>query len=58
VNVDLRDGSGQAQAAANYYLSNAWTLGVLAGGDFGSPRSDFGSLLASHSILLSFRRYF
>ena len=58
VNVDLRDGSEQAQGAVNYYLSNAWTLGVLAAGDFGSPRSDFGSLPTSFSILLSFRRYF
>jgi hypothetical protein len=58
VNVDLRDGSGQAQGEADYYLSNAWTVGVLAAGDFGAPRSDFGSLPASYSILLSFRRYF
>jgi hypothetical protein len=58
VNVDLRDGSGQAQAEAEYYLSNAWTAGILAAGDFGSPRSDFGSLPASYSVLLSVRRYF
>ena len=58
VSVDLRDGSEQAQAEANYYLSNAWTLGVLAARDFGSRRSDFGSLPTSYSILLSFRRYF
>src|SRR6185437_4042841 len=58
VNVDLRDGSGQAQAEADYYLSNAWTLGLLAAGDFGSPRSDFGSLPTSYSVLVSVRRYF
>ena len=58
MNVDLRDGSGQAQGQADYYLSNAWTVGLLAAGDFGSPRSDFGSLPAAYSILLSLRRYF
>lgn len=47
----------QAQAQANYYLSNAWTIGVLAGGDFGSPKSDFGSLPTAYSVLLSLRRY-
>ena len=58
VNVDLRDGSGQAQGQADYYLSNAWTIGLLAAGNFGSARSDFGSLPAAYSILLSLRRYF
>lgn len=58
VNVDLRDGSGQAQAQADYYLSNAWTIGLLAGSNFGSPKSDFGSLPAAYSVLLSLRRYF
>ena len=58
VNVDLRDGSGQTQGAASYYLSNAWTLGILASGDFGSQRSDFGSLPTSYGVLLSVRRYF
>ncbi len=56
--VDLRDGSGQAQAEADYYLSDAWTLGFLAAGDFGSRRSDFGSLRSACSALLSVRRYF
>lgn len=58
MNVDLRDGSGQAQGQADYYLSNAWTVGLLAAGNFGSARSDFGSLPAAYSILLSVRRYF
>ncbi|MHB8813850.1 MAG: hypothetical protein ACYDAE_11340 [Steroidobacteraceae bacterium] len=57
VNVDLRDGSGQAQAEADYYLSSAWTLGLLAAGDFGAARSDFGSLPTAYSVLLSVRRY-
>jgi len=58
VNVDLRDGSGEAQAEADDYLSSAWTLGVLAAGDFGSARTDFGSLPTAYSLLLSVRRYF
>ncbi len=58
MNVDLRDGSGQAQGEAHYYLSDAWTLGLLAAGDFGSRRSDFGSLPTACSVLLSVRRYF
>ena len=57
-NVDLRDGSGEAQGEAEYYLSNAWTVGFLAAADFGSRRSDFGSLPTAYSFLLSFRRYF
>lgn len=57
-NIDLRDGSGQAQAQAEYYWSDAWTLGLLAAGNFGSGKSDFGSLPAAGSILLSVRRYF
>jgi hypothetical protein len=58
VNVDLLDGSGQAQGEAEYYLSNAWTVGLLAAGDFGSTRSDFGSLPTAYSVLFSVRRYF
>jgi hypothetical protein len=58
VNVDLRDGSGLAQGEAAYYLSNAWTLQLLAAGNFGAARSDFGSLATSYSVLLSVRRYF
>lgn len=57
-NVDLRDGSGQAQGEAEYYLANAWTIAFLAAGNFGSRRSDFGSLAAGYSALLSLRRYF
>jgi hypothetical protein len=56
--VDLRDGSGQAQGEADYYLSNAWTIGMLAAGNFGAARSDFGSLPTAYSVLLYTRRYF
>lgn len=56
--IDLHDGSGQAQGAADYYLSDAWTIGLLAAADFGARRSDFGSLPAAGSVLFSLRRYF
>jgi hypothetical protein len=58
VNIDLRDASGQAQGEAQYYLSSAWTVGILAAGNFGSRRSDFGSLPAACSVLATVRRYF
>lgn len=58
VNVDLRDGSGLAQGQIEYYFSDAWTLGLVAAGDFGSRKSDFGSLPTACSVLLSLRRYF
>jgi hypothetical protein len=57
-NVDLHDGSGVVQAAANYYRSDAWTIGGLADVNFGSRRSDFGSLGSSYSVLFSVTRYF
>jgi hypothetical protein len=56
--VDLHDGSGIAQIAADWYLSNRWTLGGLVVVTYGSRRSDFGSLSMDHSILLTLTRYF
>jgi hypothetical protein len=56
--VDLNDGSGIAQIAANWYLSNKWTLGGLMMVTYGSRRSDFGSLSTGRSVLLSVTRYF
>lgn len=55
--VDLHDHSGEIQAQADYYLSDAWTLGAQATRNFGGARSDFGSLPTSYSVLLSLRRY-
>lgn len=55
--VDLHDHSGEIQAAADYYLSDAWTLGAQLTRNFGAARSDFGSLPTSYSVLLSLRRY-
>ncbi|HEV2112048.1 MAG TPA: hypothetical protein VGT99_11895 [Gammaproteobacteria bacterium] len=56
--VDLHDGSGIAQIAADWYASNRWTLGGLAVVSYGSRRSDFGSLSTDRSVLLSATRYF
>jgi hypothetical protein len=55
--VDLHDGSGLAQATADYYLSRAWTVGGLAGFTFGGRRSDFGSLPTAGSVLIRLVRY-
>jgi hypothetical protein len=56
--VDLNDGSGIAQIAADWYVSNRWTLGGQLVTTYGSRRSDFGSLSTGRSILLSATRYF
>jgi hypothetical protein len=56
--VDLNDGSGIVQIAADWYASNKWTLGALAVVTYGSRRSDFGSLSTDRSVLLSVTRYF
>jgi hypothetical protein len=58
INTDLYDGSDLAQIAAEYHLSNAWTIGLQASANLGSKRSDFGSLPQAASALLKVTRYF
>lgn len=58
INADLFDGSSLVQVTANYYLSDAWTIGVLATADPGRAHSDFGSLPQAASVLFSLARYF
>ncbi|HTY68697.1 MAG TPA: hypothetical protein VMH36_18740 [Alphaproteobacteria bacterium] len=58
INMDLYDGSSLVQVTADYYLSNAWTVGGLMIADVGGKRSDFGSLPQSTSVLLKLARYF
>ena len=58
INTDLYDGSDLAQIAAEYQLSNAWTIGLQASANLGSKRSDFGSLPQASSVLLKITRYF
>lgn len=58
INADLRDGSALAQATADYYLSQNWTLGILGSATFGGRRSDFGSLPGAASVLFTVTRYF
>jgi hypothetical protein len=58
VDADLRDGSGLAQVTADYDVSPRWTVGALADVYFGRPRSDFGSLPKSISVLVKVSRYF
>jgi len=55
--VDLQDGSGVAQATADYFLSRAWTVGGLASFTFGGRRSDFGSLPQAAGVLVRLIRY-
>jgi hypothetical protein len=56
-NVSLEDGSGLVQATADYYVSRAWTVGVLGSFSFGGPRTDYGSLPQAGSVLLRVVRY-
>lgn len=58
VNTDLHDGSSLVQVAADYYISNAWTVGAQVSANIGSSRSDFGSLPQSVGILFKIARYF
>jgi hypothetical protein len=58
VNTDLYDRSGLVQIAADYYLSDTWTIGVQANANVGSARSDFGSLPGTGSMLFKAARYF
>ena len=58
VNMDLYDGSSLVQVTADYYLSNAWTVGGLVIADLGGRHSDFGSLPESTSVLVKLARYF
>jgi len=58
VNTDLNDGSSLFQLGADYYLSNAWTVGALVNADLGVKHSDFGSLPQAATIFLTLARYF
>jgi hypothetical protein len=58
INVDVFDGSQTAQLTADYYLSNEWTVGMIASTNLGSRKSDFGSLPQAASVLVKLARYF
>lgn len=58
INADLHDGSNLVQLTADYYLSNAWTVGGLIIADLGGAHSDFGSLPQAASVLFRLARYF
>jgi len=57
IDADSLDGSGTIQLAADYYLSNAWTVGGLVSANFGNRHSNFGSLPQAESLLLKVVRY-
>ena len=56
--VNLTDGSGMVQFAADYNLSNSWSVGLYAGGTFGGRRSEWGSLPGASSAIFQVVRYF
>jgi hypothetical protein len=58
INTDLYDGSSLVQLTADYYLSNAWTVGGLVIADLGGQHTEFGSLPQSMSVLAKLARYF
>ena len=55
--VNLTDGSGMAQFAAGYNISDAWSIGAYVGGTFGGKRSEWGSLSGSGSAIFQVVRY-
>ncbi len=58
VNVDLYDGSQLTQPSADYYLSDLWTVDMIAAANLGPRRSEFGSLPQAESFLVTLARYF
>lgn len=56
--VNVYDGSVLTQAAASYYLSDAWTLGALIGGSVGGAHTERGSLPEQASVIGQVTRYF
>jgi len=58
VNLDSHDGSGLFQFAANYPVSDRWSIGAVTYVNFGGRHSDFGSLPGAASFLLTVARFF
>jgi hypothetical protein len=56
--IDLQDGSSVAQLTADYYLSNAWTMGALAAANLGGRGTDQGSLPQQMGVIFKLARYF
>lgn len=56
--VDLYDGSTLTQLAAQYYLSDAWTISGYFSANLDGKRTERGSFPQAASATLSLRRYF
>ncbi|HVA12625.1 MAG TPA: hypothetical protein VNF99_05210 [Stellaceae bacterium] len=56
--VDLYDGSTLSQLTAQYYLSDAWTIGGYLSANLGGERSERGSFPQAASATLQIDRYF
>jgi hypothetical protein len=58
IDADLHDASSLIQLTADYYLSNAWTLGMVASASLGGARSNYGSIAQEANVLLKAIRYY
>jgi hypothetical protein len=58
VSTNLYDGSSFVQLSANYFLSNAWTVGAIAAANVGRDRSERGSQAQDMSLTFKAIRYF
>ena len=56
--IDLYDASSLTQVSANYFLSDAWTVGAYASANVGNARSERGSAPQAASIIIRVLRYF
>ncbi len=56
--VNLYDGSSLSQLSANYYLSDAWSLGAYASANVGGARSERGSYPQVAGLIIQVLRYF
>ncbi|MGO9992573.1 MAG: hypothetical protein ACLPTF_08665 [Steroidobacteraceae bacterium] len=56
--VNLYDGSSLSQLSANYYLSDAWSLGAYASANVGGARSERGSYPQLAGLIIQVLRYF
>jgi hypothetical protein len=56
--LNPEDGSSLAQLSAQYYVSDAWTVGFLASVNRGGRHTEWGSLPQRGGAILQLIRYF
>lgn len=57
VMTDLSDGSSFGQVSLSYDISDHWSAGIYAGGNWGGKKSEWGSLRNAGSIIFQLARY-